>query len=211
MIFRSEDLYERIVTGKGRHYQFADAAGSSMVAQGTRKEFTLHSSLPPDTDFRPVIQDLIGFPCDFEIRHVIPWRHHLLVAERYRDGRVFLAGDAVHLVIPTGGLGMNTGVGDAFDLSWKLAGTIKGWGGPGLLDGYEPERRPIGIRNVAAAGWAAEGRADLARPGDAGGVRRTRPKARRSGGNWRRRSTSTTAACMGWSVSRPAIPMPVRR
>jgi 2-polyprenyl-6-methoxyphenol hydroxylase-like FAD-dependent oxidoreductase len=156
VIFRSEDLYERIVTGKGRHYQFADVAGSSMVAQGTRKEFTLHSSLPPDTDFRPVIQDLIGFPCEFEIRHVIPWRHHLLVAERYRDGRVFLAGDAVHLVIPSGGLGMNTGVGDAFDLSWKLAGTIKGWGGPGLLDGYEQERRPIGIRNVAAAGWASE-------------------------------------------------------
>ena len=65
------------MTGKGRHYQFADAAGSSMVAQGTRKEFTLHSSLPPDTDFRPVIQNLIGFPCDFEIRHVVPWRHHL--------------------------------------------------------------------------------------------------------------------------------------
>ena len=211
VIFRSEDLYERIVTGKGRHYQFADAAGSSMVAQGTRKEFTLHSSLPPDTDFRPVIQDLIGFPCDFEIHHVIPWRHHLLVAERYRDGRVFLAGDAVHLVIPTGGLGMNTGVGDAFDLSWKLAGTIKGWGGPGLLDGYEQERRPIGVRNVAAAGWACGGRADLARAGDAGGVRSVPPKARRSGGNWQRRSTSTTAACMGWSVSRPAIPMPVRR
>ena len=63
----------------------------------------------------------------------------------------------MHLVIPSGGLGMNTGVGDAFDLSWKLAGVIKGWGGPGLLDGYERERRPIGIRNVAAAGWAAAG------------------------------------------------------
>jgi hypothetical protein len=157
VIFRADDLYKRIVTGKGRHYQFADAAGSSMVAQGTRKEFTLHSSLPPDTDFRPIIQNLIGFSCDFEIRHVIPWQHHLLVAERYRDGRVFLAGDAVHLVIPSGGLGMNSGVGDAFDLAWKLAGTINGWGGPGLLEGYEQERRPIGIRNVAAAGWAAEG------------------------------------------------------
>ena len=64
---------------------------------------------------------------------------------------------SIHLVIPTGGLGMNTGVGDAFDLSWKLAGVINGWGGPGLLDGYEQERRPIGIRNVAAAGWAAAG------------------------------------------------------
>jgi 2-polyprenyl-6-methoxyphenol hydroxylase-like FAD-dependent oxidoreductase len=157
VIFRSEHLYERIATGKGRHYQFADAAGSSMVAQGDRKEFTLHSSLPADTDFVPVIKDLIGFPCDFEILYVVPWRHHLLVAQRYRDRRVFLAGDAVHLVIPTGGLGMNTGVGDAFDLSWKLAGVINGWGGQGLLDSYEQERRPIGIRNVAAAAWAAAG------------------------------------------------------
>jgi hypothetical protein len=157
VIFGSEDLYERIVTGKGRHYLFADAAGSTLVAQGTRKEFTLHSTLPPDTNFLPVIRDLIGFCCDLEIRHVIPWRHNLLIAERYRDGRVFLAGDAVHLVIPAGGLGMNTGVGDAFDLAWKLAGTINGWGGPGLLKGYEQERPPIGIRNVAAAGWAAEG------------------------------------------------------
>jgi 2-polyprenyl-6-methoxyphenol hydroxylase-like FAD-dependent oxidoreductase len=73
----------------------------------------------------------------------------LLVAERFREGRVFLAGDAVHLVIPTGGLGMNTGVGDAFDLSWKLAGTIAGWGGPGLLDSYEPERRKVALRAKA--------------------------------------------------------------
>ena len=157
VIFRSDDLYDRIVTGKGRHYQFAGDATSSLVAQGDRKEFTLHTSLPPDTNFEPVIRDLIGFPCHFEIRHVVPWRPHLLVAERYRDRRVFLAGDAVHLVIPTGGLGMNTGVGDAFDLSWKLAGVIKGWGGPGLLDGYEEERRPIGLRNRDASGWAAAG------------------------------------------------------
>jgi hypothetical protein len=60
-------------------------------------------------------------------------------------------------VIPSGGLGMNTGVGDAFDLAWKLAGTIHGWGGPELLESYEGERRPIGRRNVDAAGWAADG------------------------------------------------------
>lgn len=52
---------------------------------------------------------------------------------------------------------MNTGVGDAFDLSWKLTGALRGWGGPALLDGYEDERRPIGVRNVEAAGWAAAG------------------------------------------------------
>jgi hypothetical protein len=87
---------------------------------------------------------------------VIPWHYNLLVAERYRDRRVFLAGDAVHLVIPAGGLGMNTGVGDAFDLAWKMAATIKGCGGPSLLDGYEGERRPIGLRNRDASGWASE-------------------------------------------------------
>ena len=157
VIFRSDDLYEKIVTGKGRHYNFVDDNRSTIIAQGCRTEFTLHTSLPADADFRPVIQDLLGFPCAFEITHVIQWHHNLLLAEHYRDRRVFLAGDAIHLVIPSGGLGMNTGVGDAFDLAWKLAGTIHGWGGPELLESYESERRPIGRRNVDAAGWAADG------------------------------------------------------
>jgi hypothetical protein len=74
------------------------------------------------------------------------------------QGRVFLAGDAVHLVIPTGGLGMNTGVGEATDLAWKLAATLQGWGGPSLLASYESERRPVGARNVAASTFASRGR-----------------------------------------------------
>jgi hypothetical protein len=81
-----------------------------------------------------------------------------MVADRYRDDRVFLAGDAAHLVIPTGGLGMNTGAGDAVDLAWKLAGVIQGWGGDRLLDSYETERRQIGVRNVAASRRASAGR-----------------------------------------------------
>jgi hypothetical protein len=81
-----------------------------------------------------------------------------MVAERYGDGRVLLAGDAVHLMIPTGGLGMNTGVGDAIDLSWKLAGTLAGWGGPALLQSYLSERRQLGLRNVAASRYASLGR-----------------------------------------------------
>jgi len=157
VIFRSPDLYGKIVTGRGRHYNFVDVDSTTLIAQGCRTEFTLHSSLPAETDFRPVIERLVGFPFTYEITHVIRWHHNLLLADHYRDGRVFLAGDAIHLVIPSGGLGMNTGVGDAFDLSWKLAGTIQGWGGPGLLDSYERERRPIGRRNVDAAGWAAAG------------------------------------------------------
>jgi len=94
----------------------------------------------------------------YEMLTCAPWRQNLLLADRYRDGRVFLAGDAVHLVIPTGGLGMNSGVGDAIDLSWKLAATLQGWGGPALLDSYESERRQVGERNVGASRYASLGR-----------------------------------------------------
>jgi hypothetical protein len=69
-----------------------------------------------------------------------------------------MAGDAAHLVIPTGGLGMNSGVGDAIDLSWKLAATLQGWGGPKLLASYEAERRVVGAHVVAASRFATMGR-----------------------------------------------------
>jgi hypothetical protein len=97
-------------------------------------------------------------PLKFDTLYVGEWKQNLLLAERYGEGRVFLAGDAVHLVIPTGGLGMNSGVGDAIDLSWKLAGTLRGWGGPGLLASYEIERRHVGERNVEASRYATLGR-----------------------------------------------------
>ncbi len=153
--FWSEGLYEKIPIGKGRHYNFADMNESVIVVQGDRKEFTLHTNLPEDADFLAELRELIGFDVDLKILDVRTWKFHLLLADRYREGRVFLAGDAAHLVIPTGGLGMNTGIGDAVDLSWKLAATLGGWGGPGLLESYEIERRAIGARNVEAAGWAA--------------------------------------------------------
>ncbi|MDE0058502.1 MAG: FAD-dependent monooxygenase [Defluviicoccus sp.] len=81
---------------------------------------------------------------------------YALVAERYRLGRFFLAGDAAHLFTPTGGMGMNTGIDDAVNLGWKLAAQIAGWGGPALLDSYEAERRPIGRRNTAFASRFAD-------------------------------------------------------
>jgi 2-polyprenyl-6-methoxyphenol hydroxylase-like FAD-dependent oxidoreductase len=155
VIFRSDDLFAKIPIGKGRHYIFAHHGVETLVVQGSRTEFTLHTGLPPGTDFEAIIREVIGFSCQIDIRHVLPWHHDLLVAEHYRDRRIFLAGDAVHVVVPAGELGMNTGVGDAFDLSWKLAGTINGWGGPRLLDSYERERRPVGLRIRDASGWAA--------------------------------------------------------
>ncbi len=155
--FRSETLYDLLPHGQGRHYYFADDGGGAIVVQGSRKEFTMNVALLADADLEQAIRDRVGFDFEFSITATTSWKHHLLLAERYGDGRVFLAGDAAHLMIPTGGLGMNTGVGDAIDLAWKLAGTVQGWGGAGLLRSYETERRKVGARNVEAAGWAAAG------------------------------------------------------
>ena len=73
------------------------------------------------------------------------------VAERFGAGRVWMAGDAVHLFTPSGGFGMNTGIDDAANLGWKLAGMMQGWGGPRLLESYEVERRPVAFRNTGAS------------------------------------------------------------
>ena len=106
----------------------------------------------------PQFEKTVGVPVKYEMLYVGEWKQNLLLADRYASGRVFLAGDAVHLMIPTGGLGMNSGVGDAIDLAWKLEGTLRGWGGPQLLASYESERRQIGERNVAASRYASQGR-----------------------------------------------------
>ena len=85
----------------------------------------------------------------FSIQNISPWTMTAQVAERYRDGRTFLVGDAAHRFPPAGGLGLNTGIGDAQNLAWKLAATLKGLAGPGLLDSYEQERKPVAETNSA--------------------------------------------------------------
>jgi 2-polyprenyl-6-methoxyphenol hydroxylase-like FAD-dependent oxidoreductase len=102
-------------------------------------------------DIKAAIRRAVGRDFDFEILSVLPWVRRELVAERYRNGRGFIAGDAAHVMSPTGGFGMNTGIQDVVDLSWKLAATIEGWGGDRLLDSYGIERQPIGTRNVTEA------------------------------------------------------------
>src|SRR5262245_9913498 len=92
---------------------------------------------------------MIGADVPFEIISGGPWTGGLaLVAEHYQSGRVFLAGDAAHLFTPLGGLGMNTGIGDVMNLCWKLAAVQQGWAAPRLLESYEIERKPMGLRNV---------------------------------------------------------------
>ena len=161
-LFYCEELFERLPhgngPGQGRHYHRADADHTFLIMQDSTKHWSLHATVPDAEAMKRKFEEIVGFPVDYELLSCAPWRQNLLLADRYREGRVFLAGDSVHLVIPTGGLGMNTGVGDAFDLAWKLIGTLKGWGGPELLDSYEIERRQVGDRNVGASRYANVGR-----------------------------------------------------
>ncbi len=161
-LFYCEDLFDRLPhgngPGQGRHYHRADTEHTFLIMQDSTKHWSLHATVPHAEAMKRKFEEIVGFPVEYELLSCAPWRQNLLLADRYREGRVFLAGDSVHLVIPTGGLGMNTGVGDAFDLAWKLIGTIEGWGGPELLNSYEIERRQVGDRNVGASRYANVGR-----------------------------------------------------
>jgi 2-polyprenyl-6-methoxyphenol hydroxylase-like FAD-dependent oxidoreductase len=157
-LFRCDELYERIPIGKGRHYHVADDRQTFLIVQDDRRHFTLHSVVDRDADMPATFERVVAMPVEYETLYVGSWTQRLMVASRYASERVFLAGDSAHLMVPTGGLGMNTGVGDAIDLAWKLEGALAGWGGPGLLPSYEAERRPIGVRNVGASRQASRGR-----------------------------------------------------
>ena len=99
------------------------------------------------TDPEEALFRAMGKPFEYELLATTHWQHHQSVAPEWRRGNIFLAGDAVHLFAPTGGVGMNTGIADAFDLSWKLDAVISGWGGDGLLASYQEERRQVAWRN----------------------------------------------------------------
>ncbi len=96
-----------------------------------------------DIDPKELIRRATGLDFEMEIIGTSPWVAHSLIADKYSEGRIFLAGDACHLHPPFGGYGMNMGIADGVDLGWKLAAVLKGWGGPRLLASYEQERRPI--------------------------------------------------------------------
>jgi FAD binding domain len=96
-----------------------------------------------DTEAAHLIRQATGIDHPIEILSADEWVASQLIADRYRDHRVFLIGDACHLHPPFGGYGMNMGISDGVDLGWKIAATLAGWGGPRLLDSYEAERRQI--------------------------------------------------------------------
>jgi 2-polyprenyl-6-methoxyphenol hydroxylase-like FAD-dependent oxidoreductase len=161
-LYHCPDLFDMIPIsdgpGKGRHYHIADAQSTFLIMQDSTRHWTLHARVERPDDMAAQFERTVGVPVRYEMLYVGAWKLNLLLAERYQAGRVFLAGDAVHLMIPTGGLGMNSGVGDAIDLGWKLAATLRGWGGPHLLPSYEIERRQVGDRNIGASRYAFLGR-----------------------------------------------------
>lgn len=122
----------------------------------------------------------VGADVAYELLSWAPWARRERVADRFRVGRCFLVGDSAHQLSPTGGYGMNTGIAEAVDLSWKLEAVLAGWGGEALLDSYEAERRPVAIRNVRqgsenlAAMRSAPPEPRLLEPGPSGDEARAR-------------------------------------
>jgi 2-polyprenyl-6-methoxyphenol hydroxylase-like FAD-dependent oxidoreductase len=162
--FRSSarDMLQR--WGIAWHYQ---SPRGTLIAQDDVDHWTLQTRPKPGDDLDRVDPDALltrfmgrRIPCKILVAN--PWTPHLLLAETYRLGRAFLVGDAAHQYIPTGGYGMNTGIGDACDLGWKLAALVRGFGGPGLLEAYDSERRPVGLRNRQASGTHSEVRMAIA-------------------------------------------------
>ena len=156
---RAPQLWTHHAMGKAALVTFVDAKGlwRNLISLDGRELYRFgitgkeYYDAPEQVDAEALFCTAIGKDVPYEILSVRRWLARNVVADRYRQDRIFLAGDAAHLNHPAAGLGLNTGLGDAVDLGWKLAAMLAGWGGAFLLDSYEPERRPVGLRNIAHA------------------------------------------------------------
>lgn len=160
IIFRCDDLEKLHHMQPAYRYIFIGPEGTwaTLVAINGRDQWRF--SLVGDDQKRKITEEearaaiirAVGRSFDFEILSMLPWVRRQLVAKEYGRGRIFIAGDAAHLTSPTGGFGMNTGLLDAVNLSWKLAARVQDWGGEELLATYETEQHPVAVRNVGEAG-----------------------------------------------------------
>ena len=148
-IFRAPGISRAHSLGPATMYWLVNRDAPSVTGPMDRGDtWFFGASLPGDKklegeEAKALIRKATGIDVTIEILSNDEWVAHRLIADRYRDRRVFLAGDACHLHPPFGGYGMNMGIGDAVDLGWKMAGVLQGWGGAALLDSYERERRPV--------------------------------------------------------------------
>lgn len=152
-VFRAPGLTRSHSLGEAVMYWIVNPESPAVIAPLDRDDVWTFSCVrqgSADVDALPLIHAALGLkhPLPLEIMSEDVWTAHELIAQRYRSGRVFLAGDACHLHPPYGGYGMNMGMGDAMDLGWKLAAVLKGWGTEQLLDSYEIERRQVHRRVV---------------------------------------------------------------
>jgi 2-polyprenyl-6-methoxyphenol hydroxylase-like FAD-dependent oxidoreductase len=151
--FRSTDRDVVQRWGATWHYQ---SGSGTLIAQNDDDIYTLQAWLIPGLDMekktpQEVLEGWAGKPFDYEILQANPWTANFVVAQKYRKGRVVLAGDSAHQFIPTGGYGMNSGIADAAGLAWILAAGVEGWGGDALFDAYDEERRPTAWWHLRAS------------------------------------------------------------
>jgi 2-polyprenyl-6-methoxyphenol hydroxylase-like FAD-dependent oxidoreductase len=154
IVFRSPDLH-RLLGERYPERSFYNALSPELdgywlflgrVDLGS--EWFFHAPVPEGTteadfDAAAFLHRAVGRPFDLDVTHAGFWDLRVALADSYRAGRVFIAGDAAHSHPPYGGYGINTGFEDARNLGWKLAADLQGWGGPKLLDSYDAERRPV--------------------------------------------------------------------
>jgi 2-polyprenyl-6-methoxyphenol hydroxylase-like FAD-dependent oxidoreductase len=148
----NRELFERF--GTAWHTQSPE--GWTLISQNDSDTWTLHTPLGVGIDADAIepkqfLFTKLGIEFDCEIICANAWRPRLSLADSYGNGRVWLAGDSAHQVVPAGGYGMNTGVGDAIGLGWMLAAIVHGWADHRLLVAYEVERRGVAIRNRTAS------------------------------------------------------------
>ena len=150
IIFKAPGLAEAHPHGPGNMYWQINARVPSVVGPMDAPDLWYFTPMRApgdgelsDEDAVALIRESTGIDLPYQILSRDEWVASRLIADSYRKGRIFLAGDACHLHPPFGGYGMNMGVADGVDLGWKLAACVRGWGGPVLLDSYEAERRPV--------------------------------------------------------------------
>ena len=161
--FKSRDLKRLHRQGQFWHIFFS--SGHAIIAQDEEDTWTLHTPIPLDLDASTIdpyeaVYKGLGASCDplpikiDEILVTSVWRPSIFSANKFtsQHERVFLSGDAAHQLIPVGGYGMNTAVVDSFDIGWKIAAVLGGYGGRHLLSSYQEERMPVAHQNLERSG-----------------------------------------------------------
>lgn len=160
LLIRSEGLADAVSLDPAVQYWVVGSRYAGMIGpmdldglwwaiiQGYDAEAPHFADVPCDQIVRSLIGGRAAESVDIDVLAEDPWTARMLLAPTYRRGDTFLVGDAAHANPPWGGHGFNTCIGDAANLAWKLAAALDGWAGPGLLDSYEAERRPVARRTI---------------------------------------------------------------